>query len=819
MATIKCKMCGGDINIDQTTKTVECEYCGSMQTVPIVHDNEQLFALHNRANTFRLKQEFDKAMNTYEAILTEAPKDAEAHYGMFLCKYGVTYVTDFDGTKKPTINRMQLRNVFDDVDYKEALALSDVVTRRIYEEEGTRIASIQKRALAISQNEAPYDIFICYKETGADSKRTIDSVIAEQIYNELVKAGYKVFFSRITLENMLGTEYEPYIFAALNSSKVMLAIGSRPEYFNAVWVKNEWSRFLYLMNEHPGTKYLFPCYRDMEVYDLPDEMVTLQAQDLNKLGFIQDLLRGINKVFGKKETNQSSGQNQSSSSYDGLLKRAQILIESGDFKKADETLEKVLDQNPECGKAYLYKLLIECNYKTIDDLKETTLEIEKSQNYKLLLKYGTKDEIEMVEYPVKNRSMIMAKKNYNEALLQMKLNNPRKAIEIFIKYPDYLDTKEKIKECYVILKEEAYNKGIELMKSNMLDDAIKQFKMCPTYKDSSEKIEECELMKKEAIYSNGIKLMESAKWDEAIEQFNLYLDYKDSAEKIEECQIGKINQVYLEAKKLYDDENFLKAAEVFKSIESYSNSKGMIEKCFEGVYEQGLNEIDKKRYNKAIIYFNSIIDFRDSKEKIEECRIGNKQLTYDEALKYISNNDYITALNMLDDIRDYKDSAALCEKYRKKANKQEIKNRFSDNKYFFILLFILSIILFLNNYRSIFYIFSEHIKFDSLFDFLSTFFSIFFVFCSFFFPILGITLLRKGRLFNFIEKRESSSKYFMRNFFLLSAVAIYRLFYITTINAINGNISVLFIVFWVVPDIVTVILGITLFRKSKYLKL
>ena len=69
-----------------------------------------------------------------------------------------------------------------------------------------------------------------------------------------------MFFSRITLEDKLGQQYEPYIFAALNSAKVMLVIGSKREYFDAVWVKNEWSRFLALMKKD-RSKLLIPCYR------------------------------------------------------------------------------------------------------------------------------------------------------------------------------------------------------------------------------------------------------------------------------------------------------------------------------------------------------------------------------------------------------------------------------------------------------------------------------------------------------------------------------------------------------------------------------
>ena len=64
------------------------------------------------------------------------------------------------------------------------------------------------------------------KETDENGDRTIDSVMAQNVYDALTTKGYRVFFSRITLEDKLGQEYEPYIFAALNSAKIMLAFGT-----------------------------------------------------------------------------------------------------------------------------------------------------------------------------------------------------------------------------------------------------------------------------------------------------------------------------------------------------------------------------------------------------------------------------------------------------------------------------------------------------------------------------------------------------------------------------------------------------------------
>ena len=40
----------------------------------------------------------------------------------------------------------------------------------------------------------------------------------------------------------------------------MLVVGTCREYFDAVWVKNEWRRFLKLMKED-SSRLLIPCYQ------------------------------------------------------------------------------------------------------------------------------------------------------------------------------------------------------------------------------------------------------------------------------------------------------------------------------------------------------------------------------------------------------------------------------------------------------------------------------------------------------------------------------------------------------------------------------
>lgn len=115
---------------------------------------------------------------------------------------------------------------FDDLDYKKAVSYAGPIAKELYEKEAKQIDEIQKGILAISKLEAPYDIFISYKESDEAGARTKDSVLAQDLYSRLTKEGYRTFFSRISLEDKLGQQYEPYIFSALNTAKVIRTGGA-----------------------------------------------------------------------------------------------------------------------------------------------------------------------------------------------------------------------------------------------------------------------------------------------------------------------------------------------------------------------------------------------------------------------------------------------------------------------------------------------------------------------------------------------------------------------------------------------------------------
>lgn len=368
MAIINCKNCGGKIELSADKTFGTCEYCGSVMTLPRI-SNEQRLAAFNRGNHFRRIGEFDKALAVYERIVQEDDTDAEAHWCCALCRFGIEYIEDpttFEWI--PTCHRASFDSFLDDIDYKAALEYSDGIAQKQYMKESAKIAEIQRSILATSQNTEPYDIFICYKESDENGERTRDSILAQEIYYQLKEQGKRVFFSRITLEDMVGTQYEPYIFAALNSAKIMIVCGTKPEHFNAVWVKNEWSRFLAMM-KNDRTKLLLPCYRDMDPYDLPEQLSILQSYDMGKISFMADLTHGISRILDTHiQTVPSDAPvvQQTGGNMSALLKRGNMALEDQDWKNADKFFEEVLNQNAECAEAYLGKFLAQEKCKTIE---------------------------------------------------------------------------------------------------------------------------------------------------------------------------------------------------------------------------------------------------------------------------------------------------------------------------------------------------------------------------------------------------------------------------------------------------------------------
>ena len=616
MAVFKCKMCGASLEINNES-VATCEYCGTQQTLPKLVDDKRA-NMYDRANHFRRNNEFDKAMVIYEQILNEDSTDAETYWSLVLCRYGIEYVEDPTTHKRlPTVNRAQFTSIFDDDNYKSALKNADSKQKTIYEEEAKVINEIQKGILAISSQEEPFDVFICYKESDNSGRRTPDSVLANDLYHQLVQEGFKVFFARITLEDKLGSAYEPYIFAALNSAKVMVVLGTKPEYFNAVWVKNEWSRYLGLIKQGQK-KMLIPAYKDMDPYDLPEEFSHLQAQDMSKLGFMQDLIRGIKKIAQVdepqttvvKETVVTSGNANTTAP---LLERAFMFLEDGEFAKADDFCEQVLNLEPKNAQAYVGKLMAELRVKRQTLLKDCSTPFDSNNNYQKAIRFA-------------------------DAVLKNELTG----------YNDYIRNRIQVE---IQRKEEFQQKKIEMEMLRKYKDAVGKMQSAENSKDFD---------KADALYC------------EAADIFDSIIEFRDSAELSEECvkkaKEAGIGSQYNEAIYWMEEKDYWQAAELFEEISDYKDSKEKADFCrLKGqendVAERRAAKVKrrKKRLIKFLIFIAIVL-------VILYFAVGKAFFAYQDAISLLENGNYVEAYEALIEMDGYKDStekaASIYEKYK-----------------------------------------------------------------------------------------------------------------------------------------------------------
>lgn len=569
MAVFKCKMCGGTIEFAAGDTVGVCDSCGTKQTLPRLDDDKKA-NLYDRANHFRRNNDFDKAMGIYEQILNEDPDDAEAYWSLVLCRYGIEYVEDPQTRKRiPTVNRAQFTSIFADEDYKSSLAHADAYQKAIYEEEAHAIDDIQKGILEISSKEKPFDVFICYKETDANGKRTQDSVLANDLYHQLTQEGFKVFFARITLEDKLGVAYEPYIFAALNSAKVMVVLGTKPEYFNAVWVKNEWSRYLALVKNAGGKKMLIPAYKDMDPYDLPDEFSHLQAQDMSKLGFMQDLIRGIKKIVGANDSTQvgsaagagaaavSGAAGDGTSAVTPLLKRAFMFLEDKNWESANEYCERVLDIDPEYAEAYLGKLMVDLKISSRAGLKDAEYPFDDWDDCVKAARFGNdalRHELAEANECIRQRIEYERLDGlYAEALKAVQAASSERgflaAASKFDDLGDYKDAGENAAFCRVKAaqqhEKEAKERAEREQRAKTKAKRVKKIALVATTIVCVAIIAAVlvNVVIPSARYNDAVSLMESGNTVEAYEAFSVLGDYKDAAQ-----QVDLLRDSYIEAK-------------------------------------------------------------------------------------------------------------------------------------------------------------------------------------------------------------------------------------------------------------------------------
>lgn len=371
---LACSTCGG--GLEYKGNLLVCKYCKSSyeknEDAP-----ESLIIQLNGANVDKNRFRFDDAFEKYALILKEYPADEEANWGAFLCAYGVIYEEDYDGRYKPTCHRLSERPVEKSPYYAHLNAEQ--------KRKAAEIEKLRQKILAETKKVQPYDVFICYKqnqERSGVSVPTREAKWARDVYETLTKQGLRVFYAEKSLAGS-NTDYEPHIYAALRSAKLMLVLTTSLEHLHSVWVANEWKRYVSYIRAGED-KTVRVVYDSIEPYDLPKELQAKQAidQDGDWISAIHAAVAEIfqkapelqkrraygEKTYARREVQATQVQKRQLQTFERTtipasestqLKTAESMMSVGEYKGATAILRGVLAANRACAKAYLDLFLCE----------------------------------------------------------------------------------------------------------------------------------------------------------------------------------------------------------------------------------------------------------------------------------------------------------------------------------------------------------------------------------------------------------------------------------------------------------------------------
>lgn len=452
---LRCKNCEGEMDMREAKNGVlTCPYCRTIVVLPREDSSDATKAYLNSGNQNLELGRFDEAYTMFGKAVEENAQEPEGYFGMALAKAKIQYLKDLVNNKlQPICFEISENKFTDDKNYQKALELSSPDQKQIYTEKGNAIDNIKSKFFELKKNNVEYDTFICCKVTNEEGNNTQDSMNALKIYHELKDGGYKPFYSEEVLKNFVGDDYEANILYALYSSGSMLVVCSKDDYLQTKWVKNEYTRFITLMEENEKQRGSIAfVYSGTPIEEFPGIQGKVQGIDFSKYNALNQILSFVEKYAGsnrllnfqRKEYGKSSVQKKRtikreiqkrnlsvsvsdvvSISDSAKLSNAQILLEKGDFDNVCNFCNEILMGNKFFGKAYWTLFLAQNKCKNNDEFIKSPDTVVDFSNFEKALS-ATSDKKERNKY-------------YN-CLKQRILNNGSKSdFEEYIALPEVED--------------------------------------------------------------------------------------------------------------------------------------------------------------------------------------------------------------------------------------------------------------------------------------------------------------------------------------------------------------------------------------------
>ncbi len=340
-------------------------------------------------------------------------------------------------------------------------------------------------------------------------------------------------------------------------------------------------------------------------------------------GFVLDetYLKKQNLLKANNENISNLNKNDANINSHPLIRRAKIFLEDGEFKKANQLMEDLLNNNPECAEAYLVKLLAEFKLHNIKDLFFCKKSFTKSNNYRNALRFSDNElHSFLINIDTKNNEI-------QKSAMNLSLHKKIILIASFFAICTIIGLSIVMA---ILAQPSEYDVAQQYVNKGEYDKGITAFKELGFDEDSEEI--------SYAKYLKGQYLLDNKRYESAIEIYEQLGDYSDCEEKLNYANYGL-------AKNKLDACEYDEAYKIFEKLGNYSNSKLM---CNETKYRKMFFEKDSGNYIEAYRIALTIPGYENTnelKKQLEE-QLKKLLISYKQQYSEIEANEDVTDKNI-----------------------------------------------------------------------------------------------------------------------------------------------------------------------------
>lgn len=643
MAAFVCRFCGAALELSNST-VCECKSCGRLQSVPLIDSTEKTELLR-RAEQLRREQKYESAIKLYEKMISLSPKDADLYWALALCRYGVLFFMD-GGV---TLNRTQAHSFLSDSDYHQALVFANPKQREFMEQTAGLIDE-KRREIAELSATVKYDVLLCCRNNPEDISR------AAELYRKLVSENTSVFFSEITLKDKAKSEWEPYIFGALNSAKALPVIVTGTDTFEDIAIGNICGRFL---SEDMTGRAVIPILYGVSPSVLPPELSRFQALNADNLGFEQDLIASVKALLSGQSFDEPLQEKSP------LVRRAYIMLSDGEFDSAAALCERIEPQDP--AETALIRLLCEYSLSSEEALGKLSADIMQSENYRRAMQFGNEamrqrlkkyalsaqENLQREKNAEDNSNAILSEFESTDDVYSVSVKPIKKrfrflplaigvisVVVIAAVFGVILNNAGKndadlvaVSEVEISQEKSSFEHAKALFAEEKYSEAEAVFVSLGDYDASKSWANKCR-------YKQAEQLLAQGEIENARSIFQSLGDYRDSPERVMECD-------YKSAEQAEERGEYEAAAKAFEALGSFSDSKARKNGC---LYQLALNLFENGDLSAAEVLFEELGNYSDSAEQL-------KKVKYAHAEKLYKVNNFTVAYEIFSELDGWSDSA------------------------------------------------------------------------------------------------------------------------------------------------------------------